>query len=119
MSLADEVATSFTSTAAIRGESISYTDGSGTANLTAVRGETALEVVSEAGTATPFTSIDWLVLASDLDLGQGPITPLSRHRITQGSDVYEVGMIGGAQAYRFLDPSQTVMRIHTQRVSST
>lgn len=96
------------------GEPVIYTRGESSVNLTAVPGFTHLERVIDDAVAMKTKHKDWLVLATDLDLGSGAVLPERGDTITFGSDVYKVLPIAGETVYDWSDSHKTILRIHTK-----
>lgn len=60
---------------------------------------------------------DWLVLAADLVLGGSQATPLIGDRVTNGTEVYVCGEMGGESHYRPCDPQRSMLRVHCSKVA--
>lgn len=94
--------------------SITYTRGVHSISLTATRGVTEIPMVDANGLATTFQAADYLIEAEDLDFGEGSVEPQPDDAITDGSRVYRVLRIPGANCFRYSDPDRVTLRIHTK-----
>lgn len=102
-----------------------YRRGAEEKEVLATIGRTEFEQADEAGLIHRVESRDFLIRASDLDLGAGPIQPRAGDQVreTVGSVggqvlVYEVNAPGGQPPWRFSDPYRRVMRVHTKFVGT-
>lgn len=101
------------------GESVSYERGncSVTGGITATRGQTSFETEDSEGFVVRAHSIDWLFLASDLVLEGLTLLPEVRDFITDSDGkIYQVLQLPGGAHYKFSDPQQTMLRVHTRFV---
>ncbi len=85
-------------------------------------GKTEFEQADDAGLIHRVESRDFLIRASDLDLGAGPTLPRAGDQVreTSGSQVfvYEVNAPGGQPPFRYSDPYRRVLRVHTKHIST-
>ncbi len=99
-----------------------YRRGTDEKEVQATIGRTEFEQADEAGLIHRVESRDFLIRATDLDLGAGPIQPRAGDQVRemQGSQglVYEVNAPGGQPPWRYSDPYRRVMRVHTKFVST-
>ena len=87
-----------------------------TMTLTLVPAETLRQDVGEDGVVMTSRVQDWLVLASDLDGNE----PKRSHRITVGSDEYELAEFESEKAFRFHNPpANTIYRVHSVLTSGS
>lgn len=99
------------------GESVTYTRGVESVSLTITRGQTAFETEDTDGFTITAHSIDFIVKASDLVLDGEVALPEVRDYITDAAGkVYSVLILPGGTHYRFSDPAQTILRVHTRMV---
>lgn len=79
-------------------------------DLTIVPAETLRQDIGEDGVVMTSRTQDWLVLASDLDGNE----PKRSHRITVGSDEYELVEFENEKPFRFHNaPANSIYRVHT------
>lgn len=99
-----------------------YQWGPDTKDLHATIGKTEFEQADDAGLIHRTESKDFLVRATDLDLGAGPILPRAGDQVreTVGTSVfvYEVNAPGGHPPFRYSDPYRRVLRIHTKHIGT-
>jgi hypothetical protein len=85
-------------------------------------GKTEFEQADEAGLIHRVESRDFLLRASDLDLGAGPILPRAgdqvRETVGLSVFVYEVNAPGGQPPWRYSDPYRRVLRIHSKHIAT-
>ena len=98
------------------GEVIAYSRGViSTEGMTVTRGRTAFETTDTDGFIITSHSVDWLILASDLVLDGEVVLPDVRDYVTDSDGrIYTVLILPGGTHYRFQDPQQTMLRIHTR-----
>jgi len=118
--VADTIANSFATLKSQVGVSVTYTRGDRAVTLTAVPGTTEFEV--ETGEIIEYAqSRDFTVLASDLVLGGSATRPQRGDTIRESMEgieqTHEVSAPGGATHFRFLDPYEKVVRIHTTQTT--
>jgi hypothetical protein len=106
------------SIAAVRGVSVTYSDGSGTVALKALLGSSTFEVGDGQGGSSNIEARDFIFVASDLVIGGQPVVPASGHTITWGGVVHKLRLPAGIRVYEYSDPEQTVIRAHTLEVAS-
>jgi len=107
------VSAAFAAQKAVRGESVTYNDGTTSASITAVRGQTTWEPKQSPidGTWIEERSADWLIEASDLSGA-----PAAGHTITDESgQKYKVLPFGDAElVFRWHDRGRTVYRVFSK-----
>ena len=102
-----------------------YRRGTDEKEVQATIGKTEFEQVDDVGGAGLIHRVesrDFLVRAADLDLGDGPILPQAgdqvRETVGMAAFVYEVNAPGGQPPWRYSDPYQRVLRIHTKHIGT-
>jgi hypothetical protein len=102
------------------GVPITYYDGDRNVDLVALRGRSAFEVLTAAGQIDSYESDDFICLAADLVIDGTPVLPIVGAVVQiaagGGYEKYEVLKLPGKKPYT-LDPTRTVLRIHTKLVS--
>ncbi len=103
------------------GTTVTYIRGTASTVLTATIGKTELELLGDVGIDIQSRSIDFLVRATDLDLGSGPTEPQRGDTIVLRRGHEEithevVPLEAGQQCFRWSDPHGNILRIHTQRI---
>lgn len=96
--------------------SVTYSRSTASVALTVTIGETIFQAVSEVGAIIHTHSRDYLFRAEDLVLGGSATLPHRGDRITDDGKVYEVLAPGREPHYRFTDPYQFGLRVHTKQV---
>ena len=96
-----------------------YLRGASQATVSATIGRTLLKLDDGyGGIRMEWTDRDFLIQATEIDFGGGPVSPERGDRIqeTAGSVVstYEVTAYGGDPPFRPSDPFGIVLRIHTK-----
>ncbi len=101
---------------------ILYRRGLLTVELSAAIAQSARSYQSGDGVYNRLVARDYLIAASDLVIGAVTVLPDNGDLIreTIGGDVqhYRVAPLGDEPCWSYLDPQQTVLRIHTVRVGS-
>jgi hypothetical protein len=95
---------------------VTYHRNTSSVTLSAVVGTTTFEAVNEYGIVERVQTRDYLIPSKELILGGSPTLPMAGDRITEGAREFEVTAQGGEPAFRYSDPSQTILRIHTKGV---
>lgn len=102
--------------------SVLYRRGAEEKEVQATIGKTEFEQADDAGLIHRVESRDFLIRASDLDLGAGPTLPRTGDQVreTSGSQVfvYEVNAPGGQPPFRYSDPYRRVLRVHTKHIGT-
>ena len=118
MSLASAISGLATTLAATDGVTIIYSDGTDTAVLTAVVGQTQFELDDGNGLLEVAESRDYLFQAADLELNDVVVEPSRGHTITEviggTSMVFEVMALAGEGCFRYSDVGRTRIRCHTK-----
>ena len=107
----------------VGGVSVTYQRGSDTVSVTALIGDTRVELADNYGGVTVTSPIrDYIIRVSDLVLGGSVIEPAAGDQIreTSGSTTYvfEVMPAGADTAFRYSDRYRTAWRIHTKHVDT-
>ena len=98
---------------------IEYQTGDYRFELAATIGKTEFEVADEFGRFLKFCSRDFLVLSCDLKLSDGSqFKPQLGDKILENGFCYEVLAPGDKQCWRFSDPFQKSIRIHTKLIGA-
>lgn len=99
-----------------------YRRGADEQEVQATIGKTEFEQADDAGLIHRVESRDFLIRASDLDLGAGPTLPRAGDQVreTSGSQVfvYEVNAPGGQPPFRYSDPNRRVLRVHAKHIGT-
>jgi len=101
--------------------SVLYERGALSVTLNATPGRTEYQKMDQSGVVTDFQTRDFIVTASDLILDGAVVLPVRGDTITDTAGtaaVYEVLPIEGEQPYRFSDPLQRMLRIHTKETNA-
>ena len=100
---------------------VTYARGGLSVAVAATVGKTTFEIDDGYGVLVRYESRDFLVLAADLILGDGPTTPERGDRIreTQGGTVfvYEVSAPGKEPCWRYSDAFRKTFRIHSKQIA--
>lgn len=109
---------SFKATRSVAGEEITYSDGTNTAPVTAIRGESLQEPAETItdGLTVPEKMVSWLILKSDLT-DESIATPADGHVITDSSgQKYRVlPMNAGGLVFTWHDrQGKTIYRINSK-----
>jgi len=101
---------------------VTYRRGGDSVELSATVGRTRYESADDHGLIVKSEARDYLLRASDLILGGSTTTPERGDRIeeTIGASVYsyEPFPLGGEPLWRYSDPLNETIRIHTRHVST-
>ncbi len=111
---------------ASRGLAVTYCRGSGEselqASITAVPARNRVEMGDEFGMAVTSYERDWIVLATDLVLGDEQVLPERGDRILQTVDgsvqTYEVTPLAGQRHYQPCDDQSRLLRVHTRHIAT-
>ncbi len=101
----------------IAGTPIVYRQGAAVISMTAAVGQTVFRVDTPAGGTLRVETRDYLIEQADLAAGGQPLEPADGDTIDEAGRTYQVVSVGGEPHYRYCDPAQTQLRIHTQRVA--
>ena len=98
-----------------------YRRGSESVSLRATVGRTAFDVLDEEGFARRIVQRDYLVRSQDLVLAGERTLPQPGDEVLETDDegntlVHEVVAQGGEDCWRYSDPHDKTIRIHTQRI---
>lgn len=101
----------------VAGVPVTYRQGGVSVEVTAVVGKHPFRVDEPEGGALYIETRDYLVAQADLVHAGQPIEPRDGDRIEEAGRVYQVVSVGGEPPYRWSDPAQQELRIHTQLVA--
>jgi len=101
----------------VGGETITYSNGSGTVSLTCAVARTEFETVDMNGITERVEMRDFLVVASDLVISGSAVTPSRGHTITWDSGTYELMSPGREPVHEHVDQHAYMFRIHTKRTA--
>ncbi len=114
--LSDAIAGLVTSLKSVGGHTVTYSRGSSSVSLTAVPTQASFEQVDEGGIVR-WEAKDFLIKASDLTFGGELIEPKKGDKIKDENDkVFKVLDDGNLPCFRYSDPYQTMLRVHTKQV---
>ncbi|HBR20296.1 MAG: hypothetical protein UV78_C0006G0023 [Parcubacteria group bacterium GW2011_GWA2_43_17] len=99
-------------------ETVTYSRGVITVQVLGTRGVTKFEVADESGMSVYGQIADWIILTADLVLGGILIEPKKGDRIIAQDKTFEVVFLSGDGCWRYSDPHQITMRIHTKEISA-
>lgn len=100
------------------GVTITYARGANSVSLTAVAGQTPVELSDDLGNLSETDRyIDWLIKSGALVLSGSETRPQKGDTITRAIDgkshVYTVTELPGEEVWRYSDEAQGMIRIHT------
>ena len=121
MSFANAYALAFKTAKAVAGVSVTYQRGSDTVAITALVGDTRMELSADYGSTTITSRVrDYIVTAADLVLATVTVEPQAGDQVreTRGSTIYvfEVMSAGADEPFRPSDRHGNTWRIHTKLV---
>lgn len=116
MGLDKAIARAFRSLQRVAGKNVVYRIGDQSVALVAVPGSRRHSRASRQALSLLEESSDWLFLASELVIGETPVTPKRGHRIevNGATAVFEV-LPADEQCFR-LEQNLVVMRVHSKQV---
>lgn len=122
MSLADAIAAAAAAANLADGTELRIARGEAEIRcVSATRGSSTFETLDANGAVVLIRSQDFLILADDYDFGDGPVEPARGDLVTlaqaDGDHVYELLDLASAPAWRWSDPFQVRLRIHTKEIS--
>lgn len=104
----------------IAGVPITYRRGATGVALTAIVGQTPVELDEGHGTIVRSQVRDYLISATDLVVGGEPIQPARGDRIEENRGgktyVYEVMPLGSEGPWRWSGPGRDTYRVHTRQL---
>lgn len=108
----------FKSMQLIHGVSITYQRPSTghSVTLTAPAGRSDHDVSQDGMVIEQVKSRDYLVKLADLVLNGVEVLPIKGDRIVEGSKTYAVLCMGTESQWKYTDPSQQIIRIHTREM---
>lgn len=109
------VAGIFKQTRRVSGIPITYTRGATSLSLTAIPGQTVLEVES-GDIMIQHKSRDYLILAEELVFGGVAVVPARGDVITDNGKTKSVLAVGGEANWKYTDQSRQVIRVHTKEL---
>lgn len=101
-----------TALTAAAGESVTYTKRKVQKTFKATRGSTPFEGSDADGIIHRTVSRDYLVASTDWPFDEDPE---DGDRIVDGDKTYIVRSVPGQPVWRFADPGENLMRIHTKQ----
>jgi len=99
-------------------QTVTYGRGALTVELAATAGQSDHDVEAGEGYIETVRTVDFLLTAEDLLLGGEAVEPEPGDRIAWRDDTYEVLPPGNERCFRFTDPHETTIRVHTKRVEA-
>lgn len=93
-----------------------YSRGDESVTLLATVGKTLFRGEDQYGRLMYTHSRDYLLRATDLVFGESQVIPELGDRITDGESTYEVLAPNGEPHWRWSDPHQGTIRIHTKEI---
>lgn len=120
--LTSAVALAFRAACASRGETITYSRGERSVDVTAIRGQSGFQCEVAGEVRTEFTDADWKALVEDMvfpaveeeELEALAIVPQKGDRIATATETFEVLAPAGAKVF---SQRNGKMRIHSKQVS--
>jgi hypothetical protein len=102
-------------------ETVVYSRGGDSVSVSATVGQKLLRLTDmEGGSRLEYTDLDFIIPTAQLVLSGSPILPergdLIERTIDDEVSRYEVSPYGSDPAWRYSDPYQSVVRIHTKSV---
>jgi hypothetical protein len=97
-------------------QTVTYRRGAAEISVQATPGRTTAEQTDVEGLTVETLVNDFLIQATDLDLGAGPTEPQLGDEIVFAGDTYSVRPHGG-ELWRHSDSYGQVLRIHTKRIA--
>ena len=101
-------------------ETVTYVRGYDSLDVPATFGKKLLRLSDEYGIRVEWTDMDFLIAADDLVIGGERITPergdIIQIAMAYDDQAFEVQPFGSEPAWRWADPHQSMMRIHTKRI---
>ena len=120
------IATALATVQTVAGVSIAYASGElGPLNITAVPGSTLSQIATDDASMLWHRDRDYLVKASLLNFGSGPVEPADGDTITEIDPVtgvtyvFAVLPLGNEPCWRWSDRQRSTYRIHTKLKSET
>lgn len=110
----DTIVDAYNAARAARGVNVTYNRGVDSVALLVVPGRTSMELETTPGIITTVDSRDFLVLASELVLSAVTTLPERRDWIEYAGNRLEVMSPDGDRFYRYSDPYELILRIHTK-----
>jgi len=104
-------------------QTVVYRSGAHSVSLQATFDSQLLRIADgQANTRVERADADWILTAADLNFGSGAVVPVDGDTIqaTFGGETktFKVMKVGGVEpSWRYCDPFQTMLRIHTKYVS--
>lgn len=82
----------------------------------AVPGRSNHDLTQDGMVIEQVKSRDYLIKCSDLQLGGVQTLPIKGDRIVEGSKTYAVLTMGTEAQWRYTDPSEQTIRVHTREI---
>ena len=99
-------------------ETVTYKRGVITVQVLGTRGTTKFEVADESGLSVYGQIEDWIFVTAKMLLGGILIEPKKGDLIITSTKTFEVVFLSGDGCWRYSDPHQITMRIHTKEVAA-
>lgn len=103
----------------VAGKAVTIVRGDSEAEATATIGKTVFVDKADAAAARAVhwtETRDFIVLATDYLVDGEPATPAVGDQVREDGRTYEAVSVYGEPCYRFADPAQTWLRVHTTLV---
>lgn len=98
-------------------ETVTYSRGAASASLEATRARSVRDEVDREGIVYRYETVDWIMAASSIDFGDGPVVPQAGDVITDsGGNQYGVMSVPGEAPYRNSDTAGFSLRVHTKNL---
>ena len=95
---------------------VTYRVGAESVDVYATFGKTDFEISDESGFKVGGHLTDFIISTSELQIGGSPVEPKPGDQIVTDHGIYEVMYLGDA-CWRYCDPHELSMRIHTKRIT--
>lgn len=118
MSTATIVTGSYKAARSLAGVSVTYTRSGTTLTLTALAGRSVFELDRVDEIVHSSESRDYFFLTSELTLDPPQRGDRIVETVNGSTHTYEVYSPAGLRHYRYADPNETVVRVHTKRVAN-
>ena len=103
------------------GQTVAYSDGTNSGNVTAVRGKPNVKTADALVVTITERYVDWLIPAAELEAIDPAVSlpPQPGHTITANGDTFTVAYFEGLPAWSWVDSGETEYRIHTIKTGDT
>lgn len=110
----DPIIDAFNAQRDAHGVTVTYYRGGDSVSLLVLPGRTDMELEQTPGILTTTDSRDFMILASELILSASVTLPQRRDYIDWNSNRLEVMSPDGDRWFRYSDPFQLILRVHTK-----